>query len=230
MANSKQAAALWTGGKDCNLALYEAKAAGYNITSLVTFVMGEGKFKAHPIEIMKLQAEALSLPYFLIPVGEPYKESYEKANKELKEQQGIDTLITGDIAEVHGNSNWITDRSKPAGVNVVLPLWHLDREQLLKRLFSLNFKVIFSCVKEPWFTAEWLGRELNENTVEEMRTIDNLDLCGEQGEFHTLVLDGPSYKSAIEIESFIPQKEDEIFFMDMKGVSLKHKREYEPTH
>src|SRR5665213_2132012 len=163
--SSKRAAVLWTGGKDCNLALYEAQQAGYEIVALITFMMGNGKFKAHPIDVMKLQAEALGIPYVTLPVAEPYKESYEDAIKKLKEEYDISTLVTGDIAEVHGNSNWITDRSKPAGAQVLLPLWHLDREQLLHRLFSLNFNVIFSCVKEPWFNSDWLGKEVNASTI-----------------------------------------------------------------
>jgi len=224
--SSKRAAVLWTGGKDCNLALYEAQQAGYNIIALVTFIMGDGKFKAHPIEVMKLQAEALGIPYITIPVAEPYKESYEAAIGKLKDEHGIDTLVTGDIAEVHGNTNWITERSKPAGVKVLLPLWHLDREQLMQRLFSLNFKVVFSCVKEPWFNAEWLGKQINASTIKEMQAIDNLDLCGEQGEYHTLVLNGPGYNSEISIGSFTQKKENEIFCMQMENPVLKPK----PTH
>ncbi len=222
--SSKRAAVLWTGGKDCNLALYEAQQAGYEIVALVTFMMGNGKFKAHPIDVMRLQAEALGIPYITIPVAEPYKESYEEAIKKLKEDCNIGTLVTGDIAEVHGNSNWITDRSKPAGVQVLLPLWHLDREQLLQRLFSLNFNVIFSCVKEPWFNAEWLGKQLNQASLNELRHIENLDLCGEQGEYHTLVLDGPGYDSQIEIGVFSPKKEDEIYYMELEKPVLKSKR------
>jgi uncharacterized protein (TIGR00290 family) len=221
--SSKRAAVLWTGGKDCNLALYEAQQAGYQIVALVTFMMGNGKFKAHPIDVMKLQAEALSIPYLTISVAEPYKESYEDAIKKLKEEYDICTLVTGDIAEVHGNGNWITDRSKPAGVQVLLPLWHLDRGQLLQRLFSLNFSVIFSCVKDPWFKAEWLGKQLNQASLNELRLIENLDLCGEQGEYHTLVLDGPGYDAQIDIGMYSPRKEDEIYYMELKKPVLRYK-------
>ena len=56
-----------------------------------------------------------------------------------------------------------------------------------------------------------------------MRTIDNLDLCGEQGEYHTLVLNGPGYNSEISIGSFTPRKENEIFYMQMENPVLKPK-------
>ena len=219
----KRAVVLWTGGKDCNLALHEAKIAGYDIVGLVTFMMGDGKFKAHPIDVMKLQAKALGIQHISVSVAEPYTESYEEAIRKLKEEQGIATLVTGDIAEIHGDFNWITERSKPSGVKVYLPLWHLDRGQVLQRILSSGFKVIFSCVKEPWFSAEWLCKELNEKTAVALRTIPNLDLCGEQGEYHTLVLDGPGYKAEIKIDSFTTCKENEIFYMGVPKFLLKEK-------
>jgi|SRR6185312_4947247 len=222
MVAGKRAVVLWTGGKDCNLALHEAKIAGYNIVALVTFMMGDGKFKAHPIDVMKLQAKVLGIPHITVPVAEPYTESYENAIQKLKEEHSIDTVVTGDIAEIHGNFNWITERSKPSGVKAYLPLWHLDRSQVLQSILSLGFNVIFSCVKEPWFTAEWLGKRLNENTVEQLRIIHNLDLCGEQGEYHTLVLNGPGYDSEIEIDSFDTRKENEIFYMGEPNFLLKN--------
>jgi uncharacterized protein (TIGR00290 family) len=219
----KQAAVLWTGGKDCNLALHEAKQAGYAVKYLVTFIMGDGKFKAHPLTILQMQAEALTIPYLQIAIKEPYKESYEKAIANLKAGYGIETLITGDIAEIHGNSNWITDRSKPAGVEVYLPLWHMNRQQLLERLFTLNFTVIFSCVKKPWFTSEWLGKRLDREAMAELKKINNLDICGEQGEYHTLVLDGPGYNGKVEISKFNACKEEEIMYMDITNAELKPK-------
>lgn len=221
---NKNAAVLWTGGKDCNLALHEAVVAGYNVVALVTFIMGDGKFKAHPVEVMRLQAKALGMRYITIPVAEPYKEGYENAIRQLEDEYGIDALVTGDIAEIHGNTNWITDRSKPSGVKVFLPLWYLNREQLLQRIFSLGFKVIFSCVKEPWFSKEWVGKALNEEALQQLRHINNLDLCGEQGEYHTLVTDGPGYNSELVIGSFNPVKENELWYMDIKNPVLIHRK------
>lgn len=220
MTDLKHTAILWTGGKDCNLALYEARRVGHNVVALVTFIMGDGNFKAHPVEVMQLQAKALGLRHVTIPVAEPYKENYELAIKKLKDDYGIGVLVTGDIAEVHGNNNWITERSKPAEVEVFLPLWHLKRDDLMQKIISLGFKVVLSCVKEPWFDESWLGEEINEETVAKLRRIDNLDLCGEQGEYHTLVLDGPGYKYPISIDGFISYKENELFYMKQGSIIL----------
>ena len=226
-AENKRAVVLWTGGKDCNLALHEARKIGYEIVCLVTFAMGDARFRAHPLHFIKQQAQALSIPHAVIPVNESYKKSYENAISEIKKKYNIETIITGDIAEIHGNTNWITDRSKPSGVNVFLPLWHIERGQLLHKILALNFKVIFSCVKAPWFTSDWLGKKLNSGVLDELNSIHKLkglDICGEQGEYHTLVLDSPEYHSELSIDSFTEKKDAEIMYMEIGNISVREKQ------
>lgn len=224
---NKRSVVSWTGGKDCNLALLEAKKMGYEIVSLITFAMGNARFRAHPMSVMEKQSKALGIPHAIVAVNEPYQESYEEAILQIKNQYQVDTIVTGDIAEIHGNTNWMTERSKPAGVKVLLPLWHLDRRQILNKLFDSGFKIIFSCVKEPWFTSDWLGKELTQSVVPELNKIHELkglDICGEQGEYHTLVLDSQLYKKEIVIDSFTQQKDDAILYMEINKVSLIEKQ------
>src|SRR5688572_62828 len=103
----RKAVVLWTGGKDCNLALYKAKMIGYEIVALITFAMSNARFRAHPMTVMKKQSDALGIAHVTLSVSEPYKESYEEAILLIKNQYKVDTIVTGDIAEVHGSSNWI---------------------------------------------------------------------------------------------------------------------------
>jgi diphthine-ammonia ligase len=221
-----RAVVLWTGGKDCNLALHEARKSGYEILSLVTFAMGTARFLAHPLHFMKKQAQAMDLTHTVIPVQEPYKESYENAIAGIKRKYKIETIITGDIAEVHGNTNWISERSEPCGVKVFLPLWHSDRETVLEKIIALNFKVIFSCVKEPWFTGDWLGKELTRSTLQELNELHisrQLDICGEQGEYHTMVLNSPEYHWELFIDSYTARKKEAIRYMEIGSISMKEK-------
>jgi diphthine-ammonia ligase len=189
-----KAAISWTGGKDSSLALYEAEVSGCEINCLVTFAPNHESFLAHPIAFMRLQAQALGLPHQVINIQEPFEEGYENALSSLKGKRGIDTLVTGDISEVADyDSNWIVNRGKRCGVDVLRPLWHQGRLGLLNRLLSLGFKVVFSCVKRPWFTEEWLGLELSHDLLEDLCQLSErtgFDLCGEQGEYHTWALDG----------------------------------------
>ena len=226
MAINQRAVVSWTGGKDCNLALFEAKRMGYEIVGLVTFAMSKPRFKAHPIAIMEKQAEALGIPHVVIVISIPYKVSYENAIVELKRKFDINTIITGDIAEIDGNINWMKECATPGGVNVFLPLWHLNRQQILKKLLELRFKIIFSCVKEPWFSVDWLGKELTYDVVSELikiHELNGLDICGEQGEYHTLVLDGPFYNNEIVIDSFKTEMNDSIIHMEIKNILITEK-------
>lgn len=223
---SRNATVLWTGGKDSSLALYEAKLLGYEVRSLVTFVPREPEFLAHPLSFMKYQAEALELPHYTLEVNEPFKESYEKAIHSLREKYGIDTLITGDIAEVDGHPNWIRECSKYSGISVLTPLWGSDRKGLISRILSYKFKVIFSCVKKPWFTSDWVGKEFNKDSLELLVKINKeteLDVCGEQGEYHTLVVDGPLFKKSIHIIDYSKRVKDSLMYINIQKVALQEK-------
>jgi diphthine-ammonia ligase len=202
---SPRAAVLWTGGKDSVLALYEARLAGFIIVNLVTFIPEGADFLAHPLFIMKAQSQALNLPHRTITISEPFQENYEKAIAAIKIKYEVDTLVTGDISEVDGLPNWIQECSRPSGMKVFTPFWEKERGTILNRLLSFHFKVIFSGVKKPWLTDDWLGREMTVSSLEQLKVLGRetgLDLCGEQGEYHTLVLDGPGFGKRIEIKEY----------------------------
>jgi uncharacterized protein (TIGR00290 family) len=213
---SPRAAVLWTGGKDSALALYEARLSGFTIVNLVTFIPDGADFLAHPLLIMDAQSQALNLPHRTLTISEPFQENYEKAIASIKTKYEVDTLVTGDIAEVDGFPNWIRECSQPSGMKVFTPLWEKDRKTILNRLLSLRFQVIFSGVKKPWLTEDWLGREITDSSLEQLRVLGRetgLDLCGEQGEYHTLVLDGPIFNKRIEIREYSKGISNDLAYM-----------------
>jgi uncharacterized protein (TIGR00290 family) len=217
----------WTGGKDSSLAFYEAELLGYEINCLVTFAGDQGTFIAHPLDLIVLQAHALGRPHYRIDVREPFDRGYENAISSLKDQYGIDTLVTGDIGEIAGHDpNWIVDRAARCNVEVIRPLWHYNRIELLNRLLELGFKAVFSCVKRPWFTDEWLGMELTKRRIQQLVQISQrtgLDTCGEQGEYHTLALDGPQFKKSVRIESYSKREKDSIMYLALEHFHLEEK-------
>lgn len=201
----EKALVLWSGGKDCNLALHLAKQEGYELTALVTFCSKSTEFRAHPKEFMELQSKSLGIPHLLLEIQEPFAENYELQLRKLKEQLGIEVLVSGDISEVHASPNWISERAKAVGMKPFLPLWHAEREEVMRLLLKFNFEVILTMVKSPWLEPHFLGRKIDQELLEEFRILGRekgLDLCGEQGEYHTMVLNGPGYRSAIEITSY----------------------------
>jgi diphthine-ammonia ligase len=193
-------AILWTGGKDSVLAYHRSARA--DVTDLVTFVPPAAQFQAHDLELMGAQARSLGVPHRRIIVDEPYERGYESALRELREE-GIERVVTGDIAEVDGHPNFIAACARGSGIQAEFPLWGVDRQAYLAEIVSLGFEVIFTLVNEPWFDASWVGRRLDAQSLDELAAMHRtcgLDVTGENGEYHSMVLGGPGFETPIPIE------------------------------
>ncbi|VEU42273.1 unnamed protein product [Pseudo-nitzschia multistriata] len=227
----------WTGGKDCNLALLECwRDPSLNVTDLVVFrPESRADFEAHPMELMKAQADSLGLALrvMVLSASQSYRDAYVDAIRRLRDDLGIRVIATGDmdLVEIENSSdNYIKECCEMlpgGGIRAYLPLWKAEREDCLRTLLVDNgCKVVFSCVKSPWFDASWCGRTLDETAVREMEAIRRgevdrvsfteaersgwgtkdprripLDLGGENGEYHSMVLDGPLYRYGIELRA-----------------------------
>ena len=112
---TSRAAVLWTGGKDCALALHEARRSGLPVEELVTFAPPSPVFLAHPLPFLKLQAAAMGLRHRVVTIRPPAEDGYTQAVKALQ-SEGIGTLVTGDIAEVEGRPNWMREVSRGTGL------------------------------------------------------------------------------------------------------------------
>jgi diphthine-ammonia ligase len=222
----KVASVLWTGGKDCSLAFYEAEKLGYKIINLVTFVPPHPDFIAHPLEFLKIQAESIGVPYHIVTISGNMREEYIKAFKKLQSEQGITALVTGDIAEIGDFPNWVKECCKGLAIDVVMPLWGLKREEILNKLVTGNFKTMISCVKRPGLPDELVGRTIDINTLENF-TEDcrqaGIDICGEQGEYHTLVLDAPMFIKQIHVKKFSRHKNDLFTYLRIEELMLSDK-------
>ena len=190
------AAVLWTGGKDCALAMHEARATGNGIEALVTFVPPDAGFLAHPLHVIRLQAEALCIPHHCVEIAEPYDEGYGRAIEYLRDALGIRTLITGDIGRVDGHENWVRQCAEPLGVEVRTPLWDIGPEAALTRMVEAGIEAVISCVRTDVLGVDWVGTRLTRAALERLVhhcRQTGIDACGEQGEYHTLVMDGPGF-------------------------------------
>ena len=192
-----KAAVLWTGGKDSALAL-QVSLNLYDIRRLVCFVPADNRqFYAHPTPLMELQAQKIGIPIAFMPISEPYQSGYRQQIRSLRDD-GIEVLITGDISTVDGMPNWIEEVA--AGlVEVYKPLWELDRHAILDTLISNEFKVICSLAYKKYFQSTIAGRYLDAELISELKQLP-IDACGEQGEYHTWVLDAPFFKAPLQLE------------------------------
>ncbi len=210
----KNAAVLWTGGKDCALAFFKAQKLGIKISHLVTFVPEVPDFKAHNLNIIRRQIQAIGLPHLQMTVKAPMIESYEDAITELKNQYNINLLITGDIDEIENHDNWIEERAKKTGVEVFNPLWKKEREGLINELLQNNFKIIFTLVKKSFFTKKWIGKQLDYTILDELKSLD-IDICGENGEYHSMVLHAPFFKKTIDNFSTTTIETDYYYYLQV---------------
>lgn len=218
----KKAAVLWSGGKDCNLALFLTRQ-DYDVVALITFCSASTTFRAHPVAWMEKQSCALGIPHVLIQISEPFAENYEYQLHKLKSETGIEVLVSGDISEVHGAPNWLSERAAAVGLEVFLPLWHAGREWILEQLLGNGFEVMLTMVKTPWMHADHVGRIFDRDLLEEFKLLEiqnGLDLCGEQGEYHTMVLNGPGYRSPISLNSFKVVLHEEMIQLSETELSL----------
>ena len=193
----KKAAVLWTGGKDSALA-FQISLNLYDIRRLVCFVPADNRqFYAHPTELMELQARKIGISIEFVPISEPYKLSYRQQIEMLRDN-GIEVLITGDISTVDGMPNWIEEVAA-GSVEVHKPLWELDRHAILDTLISNDFKAVCSLAYKKYFQSTIAGRYLDSTLISELKQLP-IDACGEQGEYHTWVLDAPFFKEPLQLE------------------------------
>jgi uncharacterized protein (TIGR00290 family) len=206
----KRAAISFTGGKDCHLALQRSVEAGLEVVCLALFHSPPiPKFQAHRVEWQQTQADAIGIP--LVPCclseleeterGVPldYKSAYAAAIRKLHSEYNIDIIITGDIDYISSSdTNFMQQvclEHDCHGVQVLLPLWQQARKELLHEMIMVHdFDIRLTCVKSPFFTGDWIGRRLQWDTVAELETKKGLDLNGENGEYHTMILNGPMYR------------------------------------
>jgi uncharacterized protein (TIGR00290 family) len=201
--NNMKVIASWSGGKDSAFALYKAIQQGHEVQNLLIMVSDQGKSNFHMIstELLDAQAEAIGIPIIKwSTTPETYEKEFTKALKQAK-AKGAEGIVTGDIYDVaQHEAGWLERICQKAGLIPVKPLWHRDTQQVLNEFINEGFKATVVRVKEAVLGMECLGRQLNKDFYNDLLKLGNVDLCGERGEYHTFVTDGPMFKKRIEIQ------------------------------
>jgi diphthine-ammonia ligase len=217
----------WSGGMESVLSCHKVLKEGHDVAYLVVFVAETWPAFCHPLPIMELQAKALGIPLLKLKVKEPYEKSYNEAISKLVDV-GIEGIVTGDIYvvdDLHGR--WMDKVTEGLGISVIMPLWDQDTSKVLDEEVSSGFRSVFTCLGRQWFTEDWLGRELNKNSVKDLKALakeKGMDPCGENGEYHTMTIDGPIFKETIEISKFSKEKTDTRLFIKINEYCLKPKK------
>lgn len=197
----KKVVVSFSGGKDSMLALHRVIKNGFEVCGLITTVNSENKeswFHNISLKYLKELSDSLNIPLILIECsGEKYENSFENTLKNLK-AQGIEGCVFGDI-DIEDHKKWCTDRCVHSGVEAFFPLWQENREDLVNEVISLGYKAIIKKVNLKFLNESFLGKTLSKEIVEEIKLAGS-DPCGENGEYHTFIYDGPLLTKKIEIK------------------------------
>jgi diphthine-ammonia ligase len=190
----------WSGGKDSSLAFHEATRSGIEITHLLNMATENGEYsRTHGLtsELLASQSEALNVRLVQRNASwDTYENEFKKAVAGIKEGNAIRGVF-GDIDMIE-HRNWVERVCSESGVEPILPLWLREREELLTAFIDTGFKAIVVATDKQYLGEEWLGREINRAFMHDLKALNQVDLCGEKGEYHTFVYDGPIFKRPVE--------------------------------
>jgi len=188
----------WSGGKDSCYALMQAIYLGYTPKVLLNVLNEEGKIsRSHgiPANILRTQASLAALPIHLISSSwQDYEKYFTNALNELKEKYQLTYAVFGDI-DLQAHRDWEEKVCASSALSAVLPLWKQDRRTLVNRMLESGIEtMIVSC--NEIMGEKFIGRIIDTRLVDELESL-GVDPCGENGEYHTLVLDCPLFSERL---------------------------------
>lgn len=202
MDTKKKVTISWSGGKDSVFALYKIFHSGqYEIVHLHTVLSDENRrvgLHGVPEELIQQQAQALGFPLkkLLLKVSDDH-DAYTDLMQSFYHQcaeEGIAAVVFGDIF-LEDLKAFREGLLHTAGITGVFPLWKTDTHILVENFLHAGFKTIICSANKKYFSADDLGLTLNLEWISQMPL--EVDVCGENGEFHTFVYDGPIFKNPV---------------------------------
>ncbi len=194
----------WSGGKDSSLALYHSlKDPNIDIRYLVTTVNdGVDRVSMHGVrtELLIKQAESIGIPLYQIRLPEmPGMEAYDNIMREHLQHfknEGITHSIFGDIF-LEDLKKYRDERLAEVGMTGIYPLWKRDTHELISEFLDLGFGTVIACTQER--LEHIVGKEITPELI--MSLPDDVDVCGENGEFHTFAFKGPIFSKEIKYKT-----------------------------
>lgn len=190
----------WSGGKDSCFALIQALRQGYRPQVLLNVLNEEGRIsRSHgiPAAILEAQAAAMQVPIHLISSSwQEYETKFVAALQALGKQYALTHAVFGDI-DLQAHRDWEEKVCAQAGLTALLPLWQQNRKALVYQMLDAGIEtMIVSC--NTTMGERFLGKMLTPELVAELESL-GVDVCGENGEFHTLVLHCPLFSQSLKV-------------------------------
>ncbi len=202
MNNKRQILFSWSGGKDSSLALYEIqKNLNYEIAALITTITADyDRVSMHGLRtsLLEEQAKYLNIPLERVVISknasnDEYESKFNEVLLRYKET-GISQVVFGDLF-LEDIKKYREDLLQKVDMECLFPIWKRDTAKLAYEFIDLGFKVITVCVDLNVLVKEFAGREFNKEFLNDLP--EGIDPCGENGEFHTFVYDGPIFSKKI---------------------------------
>ncbi len=210
----------WSSGKDSAWSLQVLNQQNdieiVGLFSTVNQEFNRVAMHAVRVELLQLQAVSVCLPIQLIPIPYPCSNSqYESIMNKFIEKtkaNGIEYFAFGDLY-LEDVRKYREDSLKGTGINPIFPLWGMNTKSLSEEMIDSGLKARITCVDPKQLSTDFAGIEYNKSFLECIP--DNIDPCGENGEFHTFVYDGPMFKEEIKISAGETITRDGFVFTDL---------------
>jgi len=210
----------WSGGKDSCLAMHRAVRDGATPTCLVTMCIESGeRTRNHGLSraVIEAQAAAMGVPVMTAACSWARYEACMIDVLRASRSLGATAAVFGDI-DIERHREWEHMVCDAAGLTPRLPLWQSDRRALLAELFAEGYAARIVTVRDGMLDPSFLGRTLTPSLVDELESA-GIDACGENGEFHTVVVDGPMFNRPVHLRAGRTVLLDGCWFMDFDVIT-----------
>jgi diphthine-ammonia ligase len=214
----------WSGGKESCLACYQAIQEGHEVVSLLTMFATTGRYtRSHRLsrELLMAQSRAIGISLHQRRASwNTYEREFTRALTSFK-RKGIEGGIFGALYRSE-DREWVERACAEAGIVPLLPLWGMGGKELLRRFIEKGFEAIVVAIRSDIVDDHWLGRRIDGEFVEQMEKKE-IDVCGENGEYHTLVVDGPIFSKRIEIGETRITRRGAMAFLHVASFAVEEK-------
>jgi len=211
----------WSGGKDSALALYELQRhPDDEVVGLLTTVTEDyDRVSMHGVRriLLERQAESLNLPLEIIPISKNSSpEEYASRMKDILmhyQSQGVSSVAFGDVF-LEDVRNYREENLSQIDMTAIFPIWKRDTTKLAHSFIDWGFKALITCVDSEVLDKGFVGRMYDESFLSDLPA--HIDPCGEKGEFHSFVYDGPLFPQEISCQKGeIVFRENRFYFCDL---------------
>lgn len=211
----------WSGGKDSAMALHALLTSSqYNVVSLLTTISEQYERISHHgvrVELLEQQAAALGIRLYKLYLHQAncdiadYEAAMKKVMLEYKEKDVL-TVAFGDVF-LQDLREYREDNLAKVGMKGIFPIWHRDTTEIVQTFIDLGFKAYLTCVDGEKLGEEFAGRPIDADLIRDLP--DGVDPCGENGEFHSYVYDGPILQRPVDFTVGEVVLRDVRYFADL---------------